>query len=330
LSLLILLSSCKNNPVDSGGGFLARAGPILFISDKSGTSQLYSMNEDGSDVQQLTNNPAFPILDAKWSPDGSKIALVSLTGDSLTYPFFRNIIFIMDADGKNKRPLTSQWAYVNDSTHGNLEYGGATTPVWSPDSKEVAYTRLMGPEALGNTDIFIATLQDGNEKRITGTLNMGEGPSDWSDNQNLLLAIVAGSYTDSFGEFVIFNEIVAYDMAGKTVYEWGKQDELWRWPILSSDGQRMALTIRQNGFESIYVMDFPSGVPAKVAGDGTRFKQPLSWSSDGLSILFNGGDLSQGKTYGRIFVVDIESGSQKEITPFRDSVYSFATSWRRR
>ncbi len=86
--LLVILSSCRNNPVDSGGGFPAKAGPILFISDKSGTSQLYSMNEDGSDVQQLTDDPNFPILDVKWSPDESRIAVVSLIGDSLTYPFF--------------------------------------------------------------------------------------------------------------------------------------------------------------------------------------------------------------------------------------------------
>lgn len=86
LSLLIFIPSCKNNPIDSGGGFPTKAGPILFISDKSGTSQLYSMNEDGSNVQQLTSESTFPILDAKWSPDGSKIAVVSLTGDETAYP----------------------------------------------------------------------------------------------------------------------------------------------------------------------------------------------------------------------------------------------------
>ncbi len=104
--------------------------------------------------------------------------------------------------------------------------------------------------------------------------------------------------------------------------------QLWRWPSISHDTQTIALTIRHNGYESIYIMHFPNGEPIKVSNDGTRFKQTLSWSPDDLSILFNGGDLSQGRTYSRIFVVNVASGNVKEITPFSNSFYSFATSWR--
>ena len=111
-SLFIFISSCKNNPVGSGGGFPVKAGPILFISDRSGTRQLYSMDEDGSNVQQLTSDSAFPILDAKWSPDGSKIAVVSLIGDEMTYPSFRDAIFIMNADGSDRYELTQQWLFL--------------------------------------------------------------------------------------------------------------------------------------------------------------------------------------------------------------------------
>ena len=85
---IYLSFSCKDNPIDPNDGFPVTAGPILFITDKSGTNQLYSMNKDGSDVQQLTSDPNFPIIDAKWSPDGSKIAVVSLIGDQITYLFF--------------------------------------------------------------------------------------------------------------------------------------------------------------------------------------------------------------------------------------------------
>jgi len=72
------------------------SGPLLFVSDSSGTMQLYSMKLDGTDVKQLTDDPDFPITDAKWSPDGNKIALTS--------PMGRNgaTIFIVNADGGNK------------------------------------------------------------------------------------------------------------------------------------------------------------------------------------------------------------------------------------
>ncbi len=61
----------------------------------------------------------------------------------------------------------------------------------------------MIPEALGNTDIFIVTIKDRIEKRITQTLNVDEGPSDWAMEKNLLFANVAGSSTDSSGNLVL-------------------------------------------------------------------------------------------------------------------------------
>ncbi len=122
IGLMISFCSCKDKSIqpEEDKGFLAEAGPILFVSDKSGTQQLYSMNEDGSNIKQLTNDPEFPIIDAKWSPDGTKIAIVSSISDSLTYSLFNNIIFIVNANVADKYQLTPQWFDVIDSTYGNL------------------------------------------------------------------------------------------------------------------------------------------------------------------------------------------------------------------
>ena len=51
-------------------------GRIAFHSDRSGDLNIYSMNADGSDVQQLTDAPGRDFEPA-WSPDGSTIVFSS-------------------------------------------------------------------------------------------------------------------------------------------------------------------------------------------------------------------------------------------------------------
>ncbi len=61
--------------------------------------EIWTINEDGSDPQRLTENPANDGLPA-WSPDGKSIAFVSDRGGAWN-------IWAMNADGSNQRKLFS-------------------------------------------------------------------------------------------------------------------------------------------------------------------------------------------------------------------------------
>ena len=72
---------------------------IAFVSDRDDNSEIYIMDADGSNLTNLTNNPAVDGFHA-WSPDSNKIAFVSDRDDN-------SEIYVMDADGSNLTRLTN-------------------------------------------------------------------------------------------------------------------------------------------------------------------------------------------------------------------------------
>jgi TolB protein len=70
---------------------------ILFMSDRNGTWDIYSMNADGSNLTRLTDLPGVEGL-ATASPDGSTIAYLTNQDDRWSF-------YVMSADGSNVRKL---------------------------------------------------------------------------------------------------------------------------------------------------------------------------------------------------------------------------------
>jgi len=87
-------------------------------ADGSDAPRIYVTNADGSGVRALTS-PGIPDNPA-WSPDGSRIAFVSI-------PSFldQGNVFVMSADGSDQRQLT----------HKTL----TTALAWSPDGQRIAF-----------------------------------------------------------------------------------------------------------------------------------------------------------------------------------------------
>ena len=104
---------------------------IAYGGFADGDSEVYVIDADGTDVVQLTSDPAFDELPA-WSPDGSKIAFLSdRTGMSQ--------VWLMDSDGSDQTQLTTDLA-----TKTQL-------PDWSPDGSRIAYASSQGlSEHLGD------------------------------------------------------------------------------------------------------------------------------------------------------------------------------------
>lgn len=93
-----------NNPADDAHPAWSPGGAkIAFASERSGSWQVYTMDADGSDVANLSNNA--PVLNTfpRWSPDGKMIAFDSTRDGNWD-------VYIMFADGKYSYRITNDLA----------------------------------------------------------------------------------------------------------------------------------------------------------------------------------------------------------------------------
>ncbi len=132
-------------PTKVGGG----GGQIAFASRRSGTTQVWIMNIDGSGLRQLTDITE-GACQPEWSPDGMQLAFTSPCAKN--EEFYRSSgIFIINADGSGLTPLPSMG-------------GGDFDPVWSPDGKQIAFTSLRNG---GRPRIYVINLEDSSVTRIS-------------------------------------------------------------------------------------------------------------------------------------------------------------------
>jgi Tol biopolymer transport system component/regulation of enolase protein 1 (concanavalin A-like superfamily) len=117
--------------LDDGPDYSASGKKIYFNSCRTGTMQIWRMNPDGSDQEQVTFDDYqdwFPHP----SPDGKWIAFISYSKDvpAASHPPNKNVMLrIMPAEGGEIKVI----AHL---------YGGQGTinvPSWSPDSQKIAF-----------------------------------------------------------------------------------------------------------------------------------------------------------------------------------------------
>ena len=263
---------------------------IAYISNESGSSQLWFMRGDGKKCRQITNREG-GIIDFLFAPDEKKILFIAdvktkpavadmypdlpqatgIIANDLMYKHWDEWVssaphpFIAVFDGEKiseEKDLLEGEPYESPVK----PMGGIEQLAWSRDGKTIAYAcrKKTGKEyAIStNTDIYFYAVESGT------TINVTKGMS-------------------------------GYDMN----------------PVFSPDGKWLAWESQdRDGYESdkhrLFVMDIASGEKKDLSVHFDQNAGSLCWSHDSKSIYF----VSVWHAVTQIYRVDIESDEIKQLT----------------
>jgi Tol biopolymer transport system component len=134
---------------------------VVFESNRDGNLEIYSMNEDGSDVTRLTFDSAIDANPA-WSPDRRRIAFASDRDGNRE-------IYVMNADGSAPTRLTFSGGTDDD-------------PAWSADGTRIAFWSSRR----GSADIYVMNADGSGATRLTSDSGAEIQPA-WSPDGTRLL-----------------------------------------------------------------------------------------------------------------------------------------------
>ncbi len=160
---------------------------IVFTSVRDGDLEIYTMNADGTGVQRLTDQEGYdggPFF----SPDGTKIVYRAhhptdpddledyraLLREGLVRPSTLEI-FVMDADGSNKRQITF---------NGAANFG----PFFHPDGERVIFSSNLHEPDGRNFDLYMINVDGSGLERVTTHAEFDGFPMFTPDGRRLVFA----------------------------------------------------------------------------------------------------------------------------------------------
>jgi TolB protein len=174
---------------------------IVFTSDRDGDLEIYAMDADGSNVTRLTHEEGYD-GGAFYSPDGSQIVYRGYhPTDAAELEEYRSLlqqrlirpnrveIFIMNADGSNKRQLTNNGA-------ANF------APFFHPDGRRIIFSSNVHDPSGRGFNLYLLDIASGDVERVTNNTGFDSFPMFSPDGRHLIFS--SSRDTNAPGRFDIF------------------------------------------------------------------------------------------------------------------------------
>jgi len=262
----------------------AGAQPIAFVRQGSSGADIFLVNEDGSNVVNLTNTQGDDFRPA-WSPDGSRLAYTCLRqpDGSLGSP---QRLCVRNADGTGFAVLSKTLA---EDVH----------PAWSRDGSQIAFATFSP----GSQSILSIMNADGTGRFPIQTFSGAANP-DWSPDGWTLV-------------FDLANSIWTYNRLTQLGLRRTNGTSDFR-PRYSPDGSKIVFESTRDGQSEIYVMNADGSKQLRLTNNSAADTAP-AWSPDGTKILFT--SLRDGAMSPALYLMNADGSSQTRVTDGSDGVW---------
>jgi TolB protein len=259
---------------------------IAFVSNVSGSKQIYVMDYDGENQRRVTRDDLLAIY-PEWFPDNKRLAYtryrsqrqeacavtvgsgavqkltsfpglnafvtVSPDGGHIAMSLSRDgntEIYRLDADGTNPKRLT---------------FGRSTesSPCWSPGGRRIAFVS----DRSGTPQIYVMSTTGGTADRLTFNGGYNTSP-DWSPKGGLI------AYTAKIdGVFQICTvDVDTKEVVRLTTGRENKEDPSW-----APDGRHIVYSMASGGKSDLYMLDTFEKEPIRLTIGGGDYLSP-AWS----------------------------------------------------
>ena len=253
---------------------------IVFVSDRTGSKEIWVMNWDGTDQHQVTKYGSISTFPSV-SPDGR---IVAFTTYATGYP----AIQMFSLDTNRKLPFYNQRASMNAFVS------------FTPDSKQIVFSSTA---AGGAAQLYMANADGSGLRRITnsGTIEV-EAKINPKTGANML---------DVSGRSGL-PQIYSMNMEGADVQRLSAGTGEATNPAWNPDGEHMAFAWTK-GFEpgnyNIFVMDVISKETTQLTANEGRNENP-SWAPDGAHIVY----ASKRGRQSQIWVMNADGTGKHPLT----------------
>lgn len=248
---------------------------ILFVSNRDGNNEIYSMAPDGSDVVRLTTDaPGEEESDGspRWSPDGGRILYTrGATRD----------LWVMNADGTGKANITSSPSVSDYEAE------------WSPDGTQVVFLAYAAVE----WEVYVVNADGSGLQNISNDPDAADYQPNWSSGGRIAFA------TDRDIDW----EIYTVDPDGSDLANFTNAGGDDNYPSWSPDGTRIAWRRTGAGGYDLLWMAADGGSSGGLADVGV-YRRP-KWSPDGTRIAYDG--LGDGRTHVYVWTL---GGGNSQLT----------------
>ncbi len=256
---------------------------------------IYISDLNGVLLERLTETPFKHDESPEFSPDGKKILWSHVAGN----PGDGEELWIMDADGANKKRLT----YFTDPDHDEYDpiARQITEITWSPDGKRVVFGHVSAEERgsphLPST-LYLLTLEKSSECLMGTNLSPG------------IIQDSTSNYTLDYMEVLLSDE----DIRG--LYDWSNDGQWISYMRMGADGLFDAYRIHPDGTDDECLTCGHPGLPDEVHKGAGDFDPSGRWrlfpveKDDHWLPWFHGACIPGAGRYNDLWVMDMENQIQ--------------------